>query len=91
VRAAVNSDHSQAEYARTHGLKVKDLYQWKTLLTRRGFSFDEPMPSGFVSVTSAPPASLTLVLPNGVRLEAAGVLDEQQIRILLTQASQISC
>lgn len=41
VCAAVNSDHSQAEYARTHGLKVRDLYQWKTLLTRRGFSFDQ--------------------------------------------------
>lgn len=91
VQAAVHSDHSQAEYARTHGLKVKDLYQWKTLLTRRGFTFDEQPPSGFVSVRSSPAAALTLVLPNGVRLEATGALDEQQIKILLTQASQIPC
>jgi hypothetical protein len=34
--AADTFDGSLAEYARSAGLKPKELYQWKTLLVRRG-------------------------------------------------------
>lgn len=91
IRAAVNGEQTQAEYARSHGLKVKDLYQWKTMLTRRGHTIDEQAPSNFVSVKATPSASFNLVLANGVRVETTGPLDEQQIKALLTHASQIPC
>ena len=37
IRAADAFDGSLVEYAKAEGMKVKDLYQWKTVLIRRGF------------------------------------------------------
>ncbi len=37
IRAADAFDGTLVEYAKAEGLKVKDLYQWKTVLIRRGF------------------------------------------------------
>ena len=37
INAAEASAGTLVAYAATHKLKVKDLYQWKTALTRRGF------------------------------------------------------
>ncbi len=35
IQAADKFDGTRVEYAKAEGLKVKDLYQWKTLLTLR--------------------------------------------------------
>lgn len=37
VLAAAQYDGSIVEYATVNNLKTKDLYQWKTVLTKRGF------------------------------------------------------
>jgi len=37
VLAAAAFDGSIVEYAKLHNLKTKDIYQWKTALTKRGF------------------------------------------------------
>ena len=37
IRAADAFDGSLVEYAKAEGMKVKGLYQWKTILIRRGF------------------------------------------------------
>ncbi len=37
VLAAATHDGSIVEYAKLHDLKTKDIYQWKTALTKRGF------------------------------------------------------
>ena len=37
VLAAAKHDGSIVEYAAANNLKTKDLYQWKTSLTKRGF------------------------------------------------------
>ena len=45
VLAAAAYDGSIVEYAAANKLKIKDLYQWKTALTKRGFppmDSDEP-------------------------------------------------
>ena len=36
IKAADSFDGSVADYARAEGLTPKELYQWKTILTRRG-------------------------------------------------------
>ena len=37
VLAAAAFDGTIVQYARQHNLKTKDIYQWKTALTKRGF------------------------------------------------------
>lgn len=37
VLAAAAYDGTIVEYAKANNLKTKDIYQWKTLLTKRGF------------------------------------------------------
>ena len=37
VLAAASYDGTIVEYAKANNLKTKDIYQWKTLLTKRGF------------------------------------------------------
>ena len=60
VLAAASHDGSIVAYAAANGLKARDLYQWKTALTRRGFLLAEkekPL-SEFAEVkVSAKPAS----------------------------------
>jgi len=82
ILAAAAFDGTIVEYARLHSLKTKDIYQWKTALTKRGFlpmneRKDEP---DFVAVNSveqadvvAPeiphPVQCRLTLPCGCVLE----------------------
>jgi len=89
LKAAQDSDSTLVQYAEANSLKVKDLYQWKTALTKRGF-WARP-PSGFVSVSSSAPRSVcSLVLPNGFRLEFQGVLSSELIKTLVASASALS-
>ena len=69
-------DGSIADYARSEGLTPKELYSWKGILARRGLlsvpAADEAS-AGFVRVIApARPLGMSLVLPNGVRLEWHG-------------------
>jgi len=56
-------------------LKVKDLYQWKTALSRRGFLPEKKLKTTFVPVATEPatasPTSCNVTLPNGVRINYA--------------------
>ena len=78
IRAAKDFDGSIADYARSEGLKPKELYAWKGILTRRRLLNDKAAvneSAGFVRVIApARPLDMNLVLKNGVRLEWHGDL-----------------
>ncbi len=91
-------DHIQAtdkhkgtlvEYAKVEGLKVKDLYQWKTLLARRGVLAVNASKPGFVPVRSMAPAKAALILPNGARLELFGGIGAENVKALVQAASEL--
>lgn len=94
IKAADASDGSLVAYAAAHQLKVKDLYQWKTALARRGFLPSKRSEPAFVPVAPAPPAVLgagcKVTLPNGVRLQFTGNLDASSVRNILTAASRLA-
>jgi hypothetical protein len=93
IRAAEAFDGSVADYARSEGLKPKELYSWKGILARRGLlsvpAADENS-GGFVRVIApARPMGMSLVLPNGVRLEWHGDLGSEQFEALVLTASRL--
>lgn len=92
IRAANAFEGSVADYARAEGLTPKELYQWKTILTRRGLLPGKKIRSDFVPVATTPVRSsvVSLLLPNGVRLEFSGELGSEQMHSLVTAASQLS-
>ena len=94
IRAAEAHEESIAAYARAEGLTPKELYQWKTILTRRGLLAGKKVSQDFVQVMgpprSVPSASASLVLPNGVRLEFHGEFGVDQVGALVSAASALS-
>jgi len=92
IKAADSFDGSVADYARAEGLTPKELYQWKTILTRRGLLPAKKIRSDFVPVATRPVRSgvVSLVLPNGVRVEFDGELRSEQMHSLVTAASRLS-
>jgi len=96
VRAADASDESTVAYAGKQGLKVKDLYQWKTQLIKLGF-YDADHPSSrFVAVKTRAPIVLgsssvssqcALVFPSGLRFEFQGDVAPGVIREVMLSAS----
>ncbi len=92
IQSAEAFDGSVADYARAHELTPKELYQWKTILTRRGMLPGKKSSSDFVRVVTPPPVSSTgvsLVLPNGVRLEFGGEFGSEQMHSLVEAASRL--
>ncbi|MEM1174025.1 MAG: hypothetical protein AAGI27_04380 [Pseudomonadota bacterium] len=96
IRAAGDFDGSIADYARSEGLKPKELYQWKTLLAKRGLLNGVTLEdaaasaSGFVRVIApARPHGMSLVLPNGVRFEWHVDLRSEQLEALILSASRL--
>lgn len=92
LRSAEAFDGSVADYARAHELTPKELYQWKTILTRRGLLPGKKRGSDFVQVVTPLPVSSTgvsLVLPNGVRLEFGGDLGSEQMQSRVTAANSL--
>lgn len=91
IKAAEASGGTLVAYASAHKLKVKDLYQWKTALTRRGFLLEKKPKPAFVPVATAPanvsPTRCDVTLPNGVRIQFAGKLDSLSLREIMTAAS----
>lgn len=93
IRAADAFDGSIADYARSEGLKPKELYSWKGILARRGLLGTEAAAAsqtGFVRVIApSRPLGMSLVLPNGVRLEWHGDLAPDQLQTLVLTASRL--
>ena len=90
LKAAKTYDGSVADYARAEGLTPKELYQWKTILRRRGLIAGKAKPSAFVPVRQADTAGkAALVLPNGARLELSGTIDASTIKALILAASEL--
>ena len=93
INAADASKGSLVAYAAAHDLKVKDLYQWKTALARRGLLPGKSAKAAFVPVATppaAPPISCSISLPNGVRLQFTGDLDAVSVSQILTAAYALS-
>ena len=94
INAADASDGSLVAYAAAHKLKVKDLYQWKTVLSRRGLLPKQSAKSSFVPVTippvPTPCTSCHITLPNGVRLQFTGDLNSTSLREIMTAASRLT-
>ncbi len=89
LKAAEANGTSLVQYASENDLKVKDLYQSKTSLTKRGFW--SPPSSGFESVKAKPSSAVcSLVLSNGIRLELQGALSLNLIKTTVFSASQLS-
>ena len=92
IQAAEAFDGSIADYGRSAGLKPKELYSWKGILARRGLLSDASPDNsaGFVRVIApARPLGMSLVLPNGVRLEWHGELGPEQLEALVLTASRL--
>jgi len=93
IQAAEAFDGSIADYARSEGLKPKELYSWRDILVRRGLLGSEAAvesKGGFVRVIApARPLGMSLVLPNGVRLEWHGDLGPEQLEALVLTASRL--
>ena len=93
LKAADDQGMTLVAYAKDNDLKVKDLYQWKTSLTRRGFwaASTVTKSADFVAVKTKSPSTLcSLVLPNGIRLEFQGALSSDLIKTMVNTASQLS-
>ena len=98
-QAAEEFDGSLAAYARSAGLKPKELYQWKTILVRHGLLAGTPAsvtatpaakPSDFVRVVAPlPTTGIRLVLPNGVRLECPAELGSDALAGLIETATRL--
>ena len=94
IKAAEASGGTLVAYASAHKLKVKDLYQWKTALSHRGFLPENKPKPAFVPVATLPAnVSLThcdVTLPNGVCVQFAGKLDSVSLREIMTAASRLA-
>ena len=89
LKAAEEANITLTKYAEANDLKVKDLYQWKTSLTKRGFWVSQA--SSFIAVKAKPSSAVcSMVLPNGIRLEFQGALSADLIRTMVASASQLS-
>ena len=84
-------------YAGKQGLKVKDLYQWKTQLIKLGFYQASDTSLGFVPVKSVVPvvsnaasslSQCALVFPSGLRFEFHGEVSPGVIREVMISASE---
>ena len=97
IRAVDAGSESTVDYAQSHGLKVKDLYQWKTKLIKLGFYDADHSVSEFVPVkTLAPPvpdlstgsSQCALVFPSGLRFEFGESISPEVIRAVIASASE---
>jgi len=98
LESATSNGETLASYAKAQGLKLADVYRWKTRLTARGVWPPASTPSAqsaaFVPVRVSPPACATtqciVTLPNGVRLEFTGAFDAAQLQSLLASVGALA-
>jgi len=104
VLAATAFDGTIVKYATLHNLKTKDIYQWKTALTKRGFLpiGEDKIATDFVAVTPVerpipvePDTSLAvqcrLTLPCGSVAEYFTPIEPAALSALLLSTSQSEC
>jgi len=96
VLAAAVFKGTIVEYATLHNLKTKDIYQWKTALTKRGFlpMTESKAETDFVTVIpmeqaaptpkDAPPVQCRLTLPCGSVLEYFTPIEPEALSRLLS-------
>lgn len=96
VLAAASYDGTIVEYAKANNLKTKDIYQWKTALTKRGFlpMTESKAETDFVTVipvdqaaptpNDAPPVQCRLTLPCGSVLEYFAPVEPESLSRLLS-------
>ena len=91
IQAADEFEGTLVAYAKAESLKVKDLYQWKTLLARRGIIDGKAAKQkAFVPVRETTNSTeVALVLPNGVRIEIIGSIDADNVKALVIAASEL--
>ena len=105
VEAADLSGGTIAEYAASHDINLKGLYQWKTKLMKLKFyqSAMSPPKPDFVPVKPSqsspqkivvPPLGVersgcTVTLSNGTRIDFHGDLSASVIRSIMTTVSQV--
>lgn len=91
IKAADASDGTLVEYAKAQGMKVKVLYQWKTVLVRRGLLAAKQASPGFVAVQRPKRmANCRIVLPNGTQVLFEGEFVAATIRDILVSASRLA-
>lgn len=93
VLAAAAYEGTIVEYAKTNSLKTKDIYQWKTALTKRGLlpADKEPASNDFIAVQPVDPGAVggqpemtcRLTLACGAVLEFFAPLDSADFPSLL--------
>lgn len=93
LTAAAASKGTLVDYAKTHQLTAKHLYQSKKRLIALGYldRVGTVKQTAFVRVATAPRPTLAnanLVMPNGFRLELQGPLDRHLIRELIAAACE---
>ena len=103
VLAAAAFEGTIVEYATRHNLKTKDLYQWKTVLTKRGFlsMTESKAETDFVTVIPVEQASLIsndalavqcrLTLPCGSVLEYFTPIEPESLSRLLSAVRSHGC
>lgn len=82
IQQAKSGNQSLSAYAQQHALDLKALYNFHWLLRKRGLLGSSEQPSQFIKVippvkTKTPVAVsvVTLLFPNGIRLEVAARAD----------------
>ncbi|WP_152025207.1 IS66 family insertion sequence element accessory protein TnpA [Congregibacter litoralis] len=91
LKNAASSGGSLVAYAKANDLKPKDLYVWKTQLIKLGHlpASGKRAGSQFVPVVPVSNAtSVTLVMPNGFRLQLSGGIDRALLQDLVAVAQQ---
>ena len=96
IKAVDTGSASTVDYANTHSLKVKDLYQWNTKLLKLGFYKLDQSASDFVAVkpiavvaeqTPVPSkrSQCALVFPGGIRFEFGESVSADIIRTVTSE------
>ena len=83
IQAARAAKLPLARYAREHGLKTKDIYQWSAILVRRGALEPRTRSKQLVPVQLHTLGGCSVSFPSGARLELADVVTSETLRELV--------
>ncbi len=91
INAVEYFDGSIADYARTHQLSIRDVYNWRSKLTKLGIWQPADKAPDFIQVKqtnndeSSSVSSCTVTFSNGSRLELQGEISESILGIVLNR------
>ena len=91
IKAAEAGGGTLVDYAAKHDLKVRDLYEWKRKLTRRGLLPGKRVSRAFVpvSMSSVPRSVCIVMLRNGVQVQIAGDAEAALLQRVLVAAHEL--